>query len=119
MLSVKKRRAAHALARGHKVARAAEIAGCSERSVYRWLKEQEFIGAVVQAESEELERASRRLVGLMDKALDELEVLLDSRDVVQRRLAINMVLTHTNKLRELVTLENRVSELERRIYEHR
>jgi len=113
MLSDKKRRAAHALARGHTVAGAADIAGCSERSIYRWVKDREFTQAVTAAETEELERASRRLVSLMERALDVLEEMLEHKSPRERRIAANSVITHALKLRELVTLESRVAELER------
>lgn len=114
MLTVKKRRAVQALARGYKVSKVAELAGASERSIYRWMKDSEFIQAVALAESEELRRASRRLAGLLDLATEKLEEMLLSQNMSYRSKAVEMVLRHSNKYLEMVSLETRVSALEER-----
>lgn len=112
-LSTVKRRAVLALVEHGSVSRAADICNLSRQSIYRWMREPEFGKALQEASSEQVIEASRRLTSLMMRAVDELERLLSSDSEHQRRLAVESILTHGARLRELVELEERITNLER------
>lgn len=114
-LSLSKQRALLALVERGSVSRAADECKLSRQTLYRWLREPEFSSALRDASGSQVEQASRRLTALMMRAVDELELLLDSRSEHTRRLTADSILSHALRLRELVELESRVSELERKL----
>jgi len=113
-LSTKQRRAILALVEHGDVTRAAEACGSARSTVYKWLKQDEFRVSLREASGSRLVEASRRLDALLLRAIDKLEQLLDSESEQQARLAVDMVLTHAARLRELTELEERVTALEER-----
>lgn len=112
-LSSHKRRAVLALVEHGAVARAADECKLSRQTLYRWLREPEFAQALRDESDSRVEQASRRLTYLVDEAITVLSELLKSGSEHQRRLAADSVLSHALRLRELVELEQRISNLER------
>jgi hypothetical protein len=93
---------------------AAEAAHVARWTVHRWLHETAFATTLAEAESEALAELSRRLVGLGGKASDALEAAMSDEFAPRsaRVRAADVVLGHLLRLRELVTLEERVAALE-------
>ena len=91
--------------------------GIAERTLARWLIDANFQLALVQAEEELIAGATRRLLGLQDAAIDALEAIFGDKEAshgVKLRaaaLAIDALL----RLRELASVEKRLTELERRL----
>ncbi len=96
---------------------AATAAGVSERSLWRWLQDPQFTQELHQAESEAINTAARRLIGLSDLALNFLNDLLEDPTAAPglRVRAADLVLTTLLKLREFAVLEARISELEAKV----
>ena len=94
--------------------RAAEVAGVSRNTLYRWLKQDRFKAALAEAEAEALISLSRALVRLGDKAATTLEDAMDDGDAAlsARVRAADIVLSRLLQLRELVDLEGRIVKLE-------
>lgn len=113
-LSSRQQRAVAALLASKNVAEAACIAGVGERTLYRWLAEdQGFRAALSQAEGDLLDTATRRLLTLQGKAIDTLEHLLDSAETEGVRLRAAQVAIDTSlKLREMRDIEQRLTALE-------
>ena len=111
-LTPSKQKAVLALVEYGSVSRAAAECKLSRQTLYRWLKEPLFASALKEASSEQVSELSRRLTAITLKAVDRLERLLDSDSEQQRRLAADSVLTHALRLRELVELEERITNLE-------
>lgn len=117
-LSTEQRRAIVALLDTADVAAAAEAANRTERTVYRWLAEDEYFqAALAEREGQAIDEATRRLVTLASKAIDTLEEILDSDTASDqaRRLAAQSVLDNLMKLRELRNVEQRLARLEERL----
>lgn len=117
-MSGKQAKAINALITTPGVPAAARAAGVSERTLYRWLSSPEFRAALLQAEGEAIDTAARRLLSLSETALDTLaNVLEDSTIRADIRLrAVDLVLTHFQKLRELRNIEERLADLETKVY---
>lgn len=114
-LSTKQQKAIAALLVAKDVQSAAIQAGVSERTLHRWINEDErFRAALRAAEAQAIDDAVRRLVGAANSALNVLMVLmLDQKTpaAVRLRAAIS-VLEQLVKLRELNNLEQRIAKLE-------
>lgn len=114
-LSPAKRRALLALVEHGSVSRAADACNLSRQSVYRYMRDAEFAAALTELSGIQVAAASRRLTSLLWRAIDELERLMGSDSEQQRRLAADSVLSHALRLKELVELEHRISNLEKHI----
>jgi len=116
-LTPKKRRAIEALFTCPDITAAAKQAGISRGTMYRWMKEPAFLEALNNASLQALEGLSRKLLNLGGKAAETLRVTLDDDFIPAgaRIRAADIVLSRILQLQELVELNNRVSELERRI----
>ena len=116
-LSPLQRRAVAALVTSKTQRAAAASLGIAERTLARWLIDANFQLALVQAEEELIAGATRRLLGLQDAAIDALEAIFVDKEAshgVKLRaaaLAIDALL----RLRELASVEKRLTELERRL----
>lgn len=113
-LTPRQHRAVAALLSCPTISEAAKTAQVSERTLYRWLVNQTFLAELHRQESELINNIARRLVSLADNALRTFQELLDDPQAgssVRLRAAEN-VLTHLLRVRELATLEERVSLLE-------
>lgn len=96
------------------VGAAAEKAGVNRKTLYRWLKEPEFRLALRDVESSALHELSRALTALSKGAIAVLANTLTGveRDPAKLR-ACEIILSNLLKVRELVDLEARITELER------
>jgi hypothetical protein len=103
------------------VSEAIRRANVSERSAWRWMKDEAFRAALEEAEGQTLEDVMRRLIGMQEQALNALQAILGDPQARHgdKLRAIDMALSHFLRLREAITLEERLNELERRIEEVR
>lgn len=100
------------------VEEAAAAVGIGKRTLLRWLAEDAtFRQALAKAEGQAIDAAARQLVSLADEAVNTLRDLMDSEtasDSVRLRAA-DAVLGHLFKLRELRSIEERLTALEEKI----
>lgn len=92
---------------------AAAAAGVSRNSIYKWFKDETFVAELRKAEAEAVQGLSRALVGLGEKATKALADALDSDKIAIRLRASEIVINNLLRLRELVDVEARLTELER------
>lgn len=94
---------------------AAEVAGISEATLWRYLQIPNFQARYKAARKEGLEQGVGRLQSLTGKAIDTLEELLDDRDLppMVRRSVAACVLEYAFKATEMESLQ----EIERRLAE--
>ena len=113
-LTTPRRKAIAALLTERTRADAAKVAGVGERTLYRWLQDDDdFKAALSLAEAEVFSDASRRLSGLLGRSIDELGKLLESNmEPVDKIRTIRTVLASAPRLREIASLEARIQELE-------
>jgi len=113
-LTAKQQRAVRVLLTSKSVGEAAQLAGVGERTLFRWLTEPPFKAALSVAEGELLDVATRRLLGLQDKAIETFENVLKDEEATQvvRLRAAQAVLDYLLKLRELRNVEQRLTALE-------
>lgn len=118
-LTPAQRRAIAALLTERDVRSAAAAAKIAERTLWRWLDAPIFREALKAAEGDAVNAASRQLAGLAGTALDAVRTILENQETSAslRLRAAQIVLDNLLKLRELATLEERVSELERNAHE--
>jgi len=114
-LTTRQRKAVEALLSTGEPAAAAREAGISRDTLYRWLKQPVFIHAVREAEAAALDELSRLLVRLGRTAVSTLaKAMTDPAAPYPTRVrAADASLGRLLQLRELATLEARVTELER------
>jgi phage terminase small subunit len=117
VLSTKQRRAIEALLSTGDVTAAAKEARVGKSSLYRWLREPVFLAAVREAETAALDELSRMLVRLGRPAVGTLaKAMSDPKAPWPTRVrAADASLARLLQLRELATLEARVTELERSV----
>lgn len=114
-LTVKQFKAVQSLLAGGRVTDAAKAASVSRTALYRWLALPKFKAELQRADGEIVEVLTRRLTALGALALDRLEEVLSDPDTpaaVQVRAAVEVV-NCIIRLRELYSLEARLTELER------
>ncbi len=116
-LTLKQRKAVTALLTTPDVTTAAKDAGVSRETVYKWMQLPAFQTALHEAEALALAAVSRRLVTLADTATATLEAAMSdtATPAATRVRAADAVLARLLQVRELVTLEERVRELEARM----
>src|SRR5262245_55721740 len=100
---------------GHTVAQAARLAHISERSGYRRVREPGFRARLAQLRSDMLAQAAGKLAGVMLKAAQRLEKLLDSGNEPVALGACRVVIEQATKMHEMQVLEQRLAELEARL----
>jgi len=113
-LSSRQRKAVEALLSTGEPTAAAREAGIARDTLYRWLKEPAFLQAVREAEAAALDELSRLLVRLGRTAAATLAKAMSDPAVPwsTRVRAADASLGRLLQLRELATLEARVTELE-------
>lgn len=113
-LNYKHRKGIRALLSNRNIRDASTASNIAERTLHSWLKDPLFRKELIEAENTLIDSAARRLISLQEKAIDEVEKILDSEDVTPpvRLRAIQTILDYSLKLKELITLESRVKELE-------
>jgi len=113
------KRAIAALLKYPTIEQVAEAIGVNPRTVFRWLNDADFRLELSQAEGEALDRISRRLLVLGDKAINAIESVIDNpqyEGAANKRLAAALILDQLLKLRELRNIETRLSDLERAVF---
>ena len=110
-----------ALASGLSVTEAAERAGISPRTAYRYLRDEAVVQALQSIERELLQTLARRLAALAVRATETLERALRDDGVPWsvRVRAADALLDHAERLAYLARLEERLSELEREAHDVR
>jgi len=114
-LTRNQRKAIQALLEFTTIEEVAEAIGVNPRTVYRWLDDASFRNALSRAEGEMIDRVTRRLLVLGDKAIEAIEDILDNPDqrgAGNKRLASQAILGQLLKLWELRNIEQRVTALE-------
>ena len=113
-LTPKQRKAVEALLTTGEVTAAAQSVGVSRETLYRWLKQPLFHQAVRHAEAQALDDLSRLLVGLGRTAVATLATAMSDPTVpaASRVRAADAALGRLLQLRELATLEARITALE-------
>lgn len=114
-LSPSQRRALSALLEERDMRSAAAAAGVGERTLHRWIREEQFSAALQQAQDELFSQVLRRLSHASSQALDALERALREGDTSQQVRAADIILGKLLKARELLELEPRLRALENRI----
>lgn len=101
-----------AFASGESVKDAARLAGVSERTAYRKLKDERFIQRVNQARTSMIQQAVGRLAKTCAKASEVVEKLLDSKSERIRLQAAKAIMDNIIKLGDAVAYEQRLASLE-------
>ncbi len=113
-LTSKQRRAVETLLAMGEVTAAAQTAGVTRDTLYRWLRQPLFAQAVRQAEAQALDDLSRLLVQLGRTAVATLAKAMTDPTVpaASRVRAADAALSRLLQVRELATLEARLTALE-------
>lgn len=120
VLTVRQRRAIDAILIASDYRQAAEMAKVGYRSLMRWLDDERFKLALRHAEDERFAAVSRQLTALRAQAIDTLQsVETSARKDSDRRLAAAALLDYDLRFKNLVDIQTRIGDLERRVYEQR
>jgi len=112
-LAPAQRKAIEALLTNGNVSAAALEADVGRTTIYRWMKDDFFVSELRIAEQEAVAGLARALAGLGDAAVVALREALAPGEKMSTRLrAAEIVTDRLLKLRELVTLEERIAALE-------
>jgi hypothetical protein len=113
-LTTAQRRAINALLTERNVREAAKAAKVSERTLWRWLTDTTFRAELTTQEGAVIDQVTRGLLAMQDQALEVFDSILTSTTAsdANRLRAAEGVLDYLLKLRELLTLEDRVRKLE-------
>jgi hypothetical protein len=116
-LTPKQKRAIRALLSTGEIKAAATEADISRDTLYRWLREPVFLGAVRQAEAEALDELSRLLVRLGRTAVGTIARAMSDPETpaATKVRAADVALSRLLQLRELAQLEARVQALEQAV----
>ena len=119
-LTGKQSKALAALLSEKNITAAAELAGVSPRTLFRWLADADFKAALLEAENDAIDVATRRLIGLQGAAIDTLQETLTDRKALPgiRMRAAQSILDFLMRLRDLRNVEKRLSALEEIISEY-
>ena len=113
-LSRRQKRALAALLSEPTTKAAAEKAGISRTTLYRYLAEPCFQEALAQQQRQVLRASAARLAALLERALDVLGETMASDEADSRLKAAALVVRHVARLTELAELQERVEILETR-----
>ena len=95
------------------VSAAALAAGVNRATIYKWRNDETFSLAMQEAEADAVAGLARSLAGLGESAAQALyEALQSDQKITVRLRAAEIVTDRLLKLRELVTLEERIARLE-------
>lgn len=113
-LSSKQRRAIRALLVKPTIELAAKEAQVGETTLYTWLRTEPFRQALTEAESDAIDAAARRLVGLTEAAISVITYTLADRTMhpALRLRAALAVLEQMLRLRDSVDHDRRIAALE-------
>jgi len=116
----RQRKAINAILAYPTLSQASQASGIPYRTLWRWVHEnQAFKDALQEAESQVLNDAMRRLLGMQGKAIDTLESILTNPASRQsdRLKAVELALSHVLKLRTATTIEEKLKALQSVIVE--
>lgn len=115
-LTPRQKAAIQTLAAGDTVTRAAVSANVSRETLYKWLQQPNFQKALSDTTDAALENTARRLVSLADTAIETLENAMtdETTEPGPRIRAAAVVLQNVLNMGELVTLNKRLVELEKK-----
>ena len=114
-LSARQIKAINSLLSAKDRSEAADQAGVSRKTLYRYLENEDFKRELSRRKNELLETGSCSLTAAVEKAISTLEELLDCKQPNIRRLTAVNILDYAVKLAELRDLEQRISRLEESI----
>lgn len=115
-VTLKQRMAIAALLADGDVSKAAAAAGVSRQTLYRWQRDDAFVAALREAESEAWRNLTRRMAGMGDAAANALSAALaDDQPIAVRLRAVALLTERGPALLELVDLEARIAALEARL----
>lgn len=117
-LSTRQRKALQALIENRTIQQAAQAAGIGERTIYKYLDDPQFRAALAEAEGDLIDQATRQLLQLQDPAIKVMTWAMNHADNPPsvRLRAAQAVLDYLLKLRELRNLEERLTNLEVKVY---
>ena len=120
MITTKQRKAIAALLTAPDYKTAAEMTGCSYRTLTRWLTDREFLAELHQVEGEIVGAAVRGLIGDLDKNLRTMrEIRDDERTPKNLKLRATQVIDQAfYKWREALDIEQRLSALETKVFKN-
>jgi len=120
-LTPRKRKALEALLTSGDISQAANTAGVSRDSVYRWLRDPDFQTALSNGTQAALQGLSQSLLTLGAAAAKTLQAALEdtTAPLAVKLRAADIVLTRLLQMRELVDLDKRLTELEKKQNEHK
>jgi len=115
-LTPKQRKAIETLLTSGSVSEAADLANVSRETLYRWIKQPDFRAELERATTQAIDDLSRSLVALGDLAAATLADAMKNQihPIATRVRAADVVFSRLLQLRELTSLEQRVTELEER-----
>jgi transposase-like protein len=115
----KREAAALALISSQTITEAAQAAGISESTLYRWRQEPEFQAIISRVKAEALDNASNRLAALSTDAVSTLQEIAGNKSMppTQRVSAARAMLETAFKLREQDEIISRLENLEKTILE--
>lgn len=111
-LTPRQHKAIAALLEAPTITAAAQAAGVARVTLYEWLKQGPFRGALETARASLYRAGMDTLKGAAEKAAGRLIELLDSRNENTRRLTAHEILTLAIRIDENQTLEKRLTALE-------
>ena len=115
-ISEKKIIAIQALMRSCTAAEAAEAAGVSRVTIYRWLKDDDFQKELSLRKHLIIDGASRKLANSVNKAIDTLIDLNEKSKIPNvRRLAAGNLIDYCLRFSEITDLEKRMTAIEQAI----
>lgn len=115
-LTNKQVKAIAALLNARTVTEACQAAKIGRSTLARWLKDSTFKQALSEAENEALKESSRILLTGNNDAIDAIFDLMTNGKTESIRLrAASEWLAQSNKFRETISLEDRISALEERL----
>ena len=91
---------------------AAAAAGIPARSLYRWMGEEAFRHALLEAQGELLRGVLRRLTHASSLAIDVLERSMREGELPQQLRAADITLSRLLKAQEILSMESRLEALE-------
>jgi len=116
-LTPRQQRAISAMMDSRNMADVAFKAGISERTLYRWLRDPNFISAVRKAQGEAINDMAREFLAVRPVVINGLEKLaVKARSEAVQLRAIQIMGDFILRLHEISSVNDRLEELERRVF---
>ena len=115
----KKNLVINCLLEGSSVTHTSQKCGVAERTIFRWLKDASFTAELHRREGVAVQACSTRLVSMTNQALNALERVLNEPSMPgagNLRLAAGVILELALKYSEMSSIEERLSLLERKVF---